>query len=286
MKKNPVIFIEDENITLDEQEEQDGFEYNGYHFVPIGDIDRKSIFQEIVRETVSNNSLGMSVYNGSRLPYSHDEFYLAAKQSKADVFRCIENGKHYIPGTNELFEYTGEFSEKEISSDRALSEENENYNHGYMKREGKEMVDFLDDGILEKIESANEKMGEEKDYHIAGDLNTYMLNRDQAYKAMDMGIRIGVVPVNGDYYGSHKGEKWYVPITKQEVLDRQYRQLSGGKWIGRDTKFVIIDPRYASYGLEPSELISKIDKEQKSLKQISDDRYEHERHKPKKSRAR
>lgn len=91
-------------------EEQEGFEYNGYHFVPIGKIGSERTLQEITNKTVSDNSLGMSVYKESRLPYSYDKFYLAAHQSEADVFRCIENGKTYLPGTNELFEYTGEFT--------------------------------------------------------------------------------------------------------------------------------------------------------------------------------
>lgn len=85
----------------------DLFEYNGYHFVPVGKLDRNVSLQEIATATVSKNSLGMSVYNERRLPYSYSEFYIAAKGSKADIFRCIENGKSYLPGENELFEYTG-----------------------------------------------------------------------------------------------------------------------------------------------------------------------------------
>ena len=106
--------------------EQEGFEYNGYHFMPIGKIDSESTLQEIGNVTVSNNSLGMSVYNGSRLPYSYDEFYRAAQQSEADVFRCIETGKPYLPGTNELFEYTGEFTsltvKKQLETTPVVSE--------------------------------------------------------------------------------------------------------------------------------------------------------------------
>lgn len=85
----------------------DLFEYNGYHFVPVGKLDSNVSLQEIATATVSKNSLGMSVYNERRLPYSYSEFYIAAKGSKADIFRCIENGKSYLPSENELFEYTG-----------------------------------------------------------------------------------------------------------------------------------------------------------------------------------
>lgn len=100
-----------ENIPLSAREdskEQKGFEYNGYHFEPIGKIDSESTLKEIGKAIVSNkDTLDMSVYQGSRLPYSYVGFYAAANESEADVFRCIENGKSYLPGENELFEYTG-----------------------------------------------------------------------------------------------------------------------------------------------------------------------------------
>ena len=132
-------------------EEQGGFEYNGYHFVPIGKIDSESTLQEIANVTVSKNSLGMSVYDGSRLPYSYDEFYLAAQQSDADVFRCVETGKSYLPGTNELFEYIGEFTsltaEKQIETTQAEYE----YHLGdtvYIGADEYEILSFDDERVM------------------------------------------------------------------------------------------------------------------------------------------
>lgn len=133
-------------------EEQEGFEYNGYHFVPIGKIDSESTLQEIANVTVSKNSLGMSVYDGSRLPYSYDEFYLAAQQSEADVFRCIETGKSYLPGTNELFEYIGEITsltvEKQIEAAPAAEYEYHLGDTVYMGADEYEILSFDDERVM------------------------------------------------------------------------------------------------------------------------------------------
>ncbi|GHU35770.1 hypothetical protein FACS1894105_05020 [Clostridia bacterium] len=37
--------------------------------------------------------------------YSHEKFYAASGDSQADIFKCVENGKLYIPCENELFRY-------------------------------------------------------------------------------------------------------------------------------------------------------------------------------------
>ena len=133
-------------------EEQEGFEYNGYHFVPIGKIDSESTLKEIANVTVSKNSLGMSVYDGSRLPYSYDEFYLAAQQSEADVFRCIETGKPYLPGTNELFEYVGEFTsltaEKQIEAAPVTEYEYHLGDTVYMGADEYEILSFDDERVM------------------------------------------------------------------------------------------------------------------------------------------
>lgn len=133
-------------------EEQEGFEYNGYHFVPIGKIDSESTLQEIANVTVSKNSLGMSVYDGSRLPYSYDEFYRAAQQSEADVFRCIETGKPYLPGTNELFEYIGEFTsltvEKQIEAAPVTEYEYHLGDTVYMGADEYEILSFDNERVM------------------------------------------------------------------------------------------------------------------------------------------
>ena len=85
------------------------FAYGGYHFVPAGVLGEDFDPNDTIRHTISHNELGMSTYADAQRPYTHADFYAAANNSSADVFRCVENGKLYLPGTNELFEFTGTF---------------------------------------------------------------------------------------------------------------------------------------------------------------------------------
>ena len=41
----------------------------------------------------------------SKYPYSHGAFYEASTDKECDLFRCVENGKLYIPCENDLQEY-------------------------------------------------------------------------------------------------------------------------------------------------------------------------------------
>ena len=41
----------------------------------------------------------------SKYPYSHESFYAASPDKECDLFRCVENGKLYLPCTNDLQEY-------------------------------------------------------------------------------------------------------------------------------------------------------------------------------------
>jgi hypothetical protein len=86
-----------------------GFVYGGFHFEPVGILGENFDANYTMRHTISKNELGMSTYEGGKRPYTHADFYAAASDKQADVFRCLETGKLYLPGTNELFEYTGTF---------------------------------------------------------------------------------------------------------------------------------------------------------------------------------
>ena len=84
------------------------FVYQGYSFVPVGRLPEGSTLENTTPFLASDPSLGLSRYENARRAYSHDAFYAASGNSSADVFRCVDNGKLYLPGDNELFEYTGD----------------------------------------------------------------------------------------------------------------------------------------------------------------------------------
>lgn len=96
------------------------FMFGGYHFTPYrkfgkGEIDRKAQndsrpwkndAQYAMRNMSTDIELGISNYAWQKADYSHDKFFAASGGSEADIFKCVENGKLYVPGANELFEYT------------------------------------------------------------------------------------------------------------------------------------------------------------------------------------
>ncbi len=85
------------------------FEYGGFHFEAVGSLRENFSTQDIIMDTGSHNELGISDYEDGDHPYSHSSFYEASPDKTADVFRCVETGKNYLPGEHELFEYVGGF---------------------------------------------------------------------------------------------------------------------------------------------------------------------------------
>ena len=86
------------------------FEYQGYHFEAVGMLPEGLEGKELVAQTRSNTELHLSTYHTEDFPkYSYEEFYAVCNAPTADVFRCLETGRNYIPGENELFGYEGEF---------------------------------------------------------------------------------------------------------------------------------------------------------------------------------
>jgi len=82
------------------------FEYGGYHFTPERKIGRNAgDFDAIMRRTRSDFSLGLSTYDWRKADYSYEGFYAASTDKNCDLFRCVENGRLYMPALNELFEY-------------------------------------------------------------------------------------------------------------------------------------------------------------------------------------
>lgn len=86
------------------------FEYQGYHFEAVGILPEGIEGKDLVAQTRSNTELHLSTYHTEDFPkYSYDDFYAVSNAPTADVFRCLETGRNYIPGENELFGYEGEF---------------------------------------------------------------------------------------------------------------------------------------------------------------------------------
>ena len=86
------------------------FEYQGYHFEAVGVLPEGLEGKDLVAQTRSNTELHLSTYHTEDFPkYSYDEFYAVSNAPTADVFRCLETGRNYIPRENELFGYEGEF---------------------------------------------------------------------------------------------------------------------------------------------------------------------------------
>ena len=96
------------------------FEYGGYHFVPYrkfrhGEVDRplqndsrpwKNDAQYAMRNMRTDSALGLfseQSRKGFKADYSYEGFYAAATDKECDIFRCVETGRLYVPGTNELF---------------------------------------------------------------------------------------------------------------------------------------------------------------------------------------
>lgn len=101
---------EPESVIVQEQWDENVFEYQGYHFEPVGILPQGLEGKELVNQTRGNTELHLTTYEREDdILYSYAGFYEASGSSKADIFRCMETGRNYIPGENELFGYEGEF---------------------------------------------------------------------------------------------------------------------------------------------------------------------------------
>ncbi len=101
---------EPESVIVQEQWDENVFEYQGYHFEAVGILPQGLEGKELVNQTRGNTELHLTTYEREDdILYSYAGFYEASGSSKADIFRCMETGRNYIPGENELFGYEGEF---------------------------------------------------------------------------------------------------------------------------------------------------------------------------------
>jgi len=135
-----------------------GFVYNSYHFEAVGKIPGDSDIMEIMRSCLASDvELGFSAYKWKKHDYSNKEFYEASGNSDADIFRCLETGRLYIPGENELFLYTGQI---EPYSDRKKNYKFE-WRTGFIK----------DDESLKKCIQLTSECEHNSDYDVVATLH-------------------------------------------------------------------------------------------------------------------
>ena len=88
------------------------FEYGGYNFFPVRKLEgAESGFFAISKRIAIDAELGLCEEGyayPSKFPYSYDDFYKAAGGHEYDLFRCVENGKIYIPCHHDLQIYREE----------------------------------------------------------------------------------------------------------------------------------------------------------------------------------
>ncbi len=88
------------------------FEYNGYTFIPVGQIDPKISFKKasLYLANAYEGMLGYDWTNGG-LVWSYSDFYHAASPicDTCDVFLCIETGYNYTPCQHDLMVWYGGF---------------------------------------------------------------------------------------------------------------------------------------------------------------------------------
>ena len=89
------------------------FTYGGKHFIPEGRFDHSNVsVNEVLSKLSIDVELGFCVPDykyPSKYPYTQDSFYGAVTDKRCDVFRCVENGKLYVPCQNDLQQYEGPY---------------------------------------------------------------------------------------------------------------------------------------------------------------------------------
>ena len=94
---------------------EDGtFIYGGHHFIPFGFFPKKEkgSIKLLTRRLRTDIDLGFFADSNiagrtQKYRYDYEEFYTAAGDHTFDIFKCTDNGKLYVPGAHELFEYMG-----------------------------------------------------------------------------------------------------------------------------------------------------------------------------------
>lgn len=89
------------------------FEYGDKHFLGVGIFPPKNE-RDFSRTLRNDRDIKFKTRNGDEMPYTYRSFINASKGVNCDVFKCYENSKLYVPGENELFEYTGKYTSIDV----------------------------------------------------------------------------------------------------------------------------------------------------------------------------
>lgn len=97
------------NDSMNKQMPQLMFEYGGFHFIPERKFTSKeNDFSKISHRQRVDVQMGLCkpgyAYE-SRFPYSYESFMAASPVKDCDLFRCVENGRLYLPCINDLQQY-------------------------------------------------------------------------------------------------------------------------------------------------------------------------------------
>ena len=161
-----ITFTIDESKKVESKKveaKQDKYEYQGYTFIPVGNIKSNLNVYDYIRKNDTLNKK-FDTDDGS---YNYEEFYKI--MPSIDIFKMPELDNILVmPGSNFLFEYTGEDNTivpvGEVPSDEELRKEDE---AGYIgTEEDKEVVDDLLDDDKDYIDISSKYGYSFNDYQL------------------------------------------------------------------------------------------------------------------------
>lgn len=78
------------------------FEYGGLHFIPERRFELVGQSHSIIPLSHMQQEQNLAFPGPGVFAYSHDGFYKASTAKDCDIFRCVENGRLYVPCENGL----------------------------------------------------------------------------------------------------------------------------------------------------------------------------------------
>ena len=80
------------------------FEYGGKHFIPERQFEPQGQYHSRIPLSRMREDMGLGLCGPhlGEFAYSHDGFYAASTVKDCDIFRCVENGRLYVPCEDSL----------------------------------------------------------------------------------------------------------------------------------------------------------------------------------------